>query len=111
MTMHRLHPIYDKATAEQWGLPEPDTGHPTLFDHCDRCAEHAEFPLGLDDNNLRDMWCEMVEAEHNIGYYRNNTEAKAGRYLYHVALFMERMLGVNPWQDLTSLRWSLKGAR
>lgn len=108
MTMHRLHPIFDQTTIERWFLPEPDMPDVILYDDCDRCAEHAASPLGLDDNNLRDMWDQMVIAEHETGYYRTLNEAKAGSYLYYLALFMERMLGVDPWQDLVSLSESIR---
>lgn len=109
MTMHRLHPIYDETTARQWGLSEPDPAGLILYDNCDRCAEHAEYPIvSLDDNHLRRMWDEMIEAEHNVGYYRTQNEAEAGKHLYHIALFMERMLGIDPWQDLVSLSESLR---
>lgn len=93
MTMHDIHTGPDRI----------------LYDGCPRCAEHAEHPhLSLDDNNLRDMWDQMVEAERNVGYYRNNAEKEASRHLYYIALFVERMLGIDPWQDLVSLSESLR---
>jgi hypothetical protein len=113
MTTHRLHPIHDEATAFRWDLTEPDPETDIiLYDNCPRCAEHAEFPTrSLDDNNLRAMWCAMIEAEHDAGYYRTQNEATAGKHLYHIALFMERMLGIDPWQDLVSLSETLRRER
>ena len=108
MTMHRFHPIFDTAAATEWELPEPDQGEFILYNNCDRCAEHAEHPLlSLDDNNLRDMWDQMVIAERKTGFYRTENEAKAGRQLYGIACFMERMLGINPWQSLGDIHYDI----
>lgn len=109
MTMHRLHPIFDDETAKEWGLSKPDRERVILYDDCDRCAEHAEHPLmSLDDSSLSAMWDQMVIAEHDTGFYRTGNEGKAGRELYRIACFLERMLEMDPWMDLGSVRHQVR---
>jgi len=78
--------------------PHEDSHTHGLADDCDRCAEHAARPHSLDDENLGALWMRMLDVEFGDGTasYRSANEAKAGRYLYDVAILLERF-GVSPF--------------
>lgn len=103
MTMHRAHPITtdDPDQLERWGIDHPDPEDAILFDGCDRCEEHAAQPLAsLSGGHLARLWLEMVNVEHTRGtrdHYRTKAEARAGRSLYQVAVFLERNSPLDPW--------------
>jgi hypothetical protein len=90
----------------------PDTHEFGLADDCDRCAEHATRPHELDDQNLAALWLRMLDVEFGPGdaSYRSKNEAKAGKYLYDVALLLERF-GVSPFMLREQVRAHLHAVR
>lgn len=92
----------------------PDVAEHGLADDCPRCAELAERPLELDDDNLRSLWQRMLDVEFGEpgerDSYRSANEATAGRWLYHIALFLQRYTPLDPrelperWDSLAA--WS-----
>lgn len=83
-----------------------DISEAGLADDCERCDEIAENPIAyLDGENFRALWSKMIEVEY--GYYRGENiadgssyrsanEAKAGKQLYLVSLFVERHTDHDP---------------
>lgn len=95
MTAHRAHPI------------EGDPDDAILYDGCERCAQHAEYPLSgsLDADKLARLWRRMLEVELDPTYlsgYRTGTEAMACRTLNQVAMFVE---ATHPSIDVWSWPW------
>jgi hypothetical protein len=82
-----------------------------LADGCDRCAEHAAHPATLDDQNLGALWHRMLDVEFGYNHgdvsYRSDNEAKAGKYLYDVAVLLERF-GVSPFMLREQVRAHLR---
>lgn len=76
-----------------------------LADGCARCDEHAENPLlTLDAPKTAELWDKMIAVEYGSdGAYETVNEKKAGRVLYHVALWLERRLGLRPWVPFSEL--------
>lgn len=122
MTSHRPHPLtgphpygVDPDRDSPEGDPTPlvaripldesviydDPEGVVLYDGCPRCTEHAALPLGLDPDRLGALWTRMVEVERDPecrAGYRTATEADACRWLYRVALLIERTHPMlNPW--------------
>jgi len=89
-----------------------DTHEFGLADDCPRCAEHAAHPVTLDDQNLAALWLRMLDVEFgpDDASYRSTTEAKAGKYLYDVAVLLERF-GVSPWMLREQVRAHLHAVR
>ncbi len=74
---------------------------PLLFDGCARCLELSQAPhLLLDAERTGLMWDKMVSVEHGHikGHYRSAVEARAGKCLYEIAVFLERHTDVSPWE-------------
>ena len=122
MTSHRPHPLtgpwpygVDPDRDFPEGEPTPlvaripldesriydDPEDVVLYDGCPRCTEHAHEPLGLDPDRIGALWTRMVEVERDPDCregYRTATEADACRWLYRVALLIERTHPtLNPW--------------
>jgi|GEM_PF-2157681 len=130
MTMHRPHPIdgpwpyrIDPDAGIQEGDPVPLTArHPVLgsaiyadpegavlYDGCDRCEQQAVEPLALDIDTLETLWHRMLQVEgphdpHGTEGYRTAAEAHAGRWLYRIAVLIER---THPWIDPWTWPWDL----
>jgi hypothetical protein len=56
MTVHRPHPITDPDRAAEHGLSKPDDPDSVLYDGCERCRQHAEALVSLDESHLRRLW-------------------------------------------------------
>lgn len=81
----------------EWPGMRHDRPKPILFDRCDRCEEQAEHPLQtLDLDHVAKLWDRMVAVEFYDEAYRSTAEARAGRKLYEVALFLERYTHIDP---------------
>lgn len=83
-------------------------GHPgVLADDCERCDQHAAAPmlLELDEDKTELLWNKMVAVEYrHEGAYQTANEARAGRQLYYMSVWMERHLGVDTGVDFADLR-------
>jgi hypothetical protein len=78
-------------------VPHDDVHEYGLADRCPRCAEIADNPSAfMDDELFRATWKQMVDVEWGEHGYRSDTEGRAGRKLYALAVFMERRLGLDP---------------
>ena len=120
MTSHRPHPItgpwpYRRAdtpasrasdrlvdrvpTDESRIYDDPEDA--VLYDGCARCTEHAQVPLALDPDRIGALWRRMVEVERDPtcrAGYRTAVEGDACRWLYRVALLIERTHPMlDPW--------------
>ena len=87
MTMHRYHPTDD------------DDPEATLYDDCERCTEHAEWLITLDENNTRILWDKMLRWENLIqgdSYGpKSRTEQNAMQRMSYFGMVL-RNLGVDP---------------
>lgn len=93
---HRYHPAP--------GDP-PDA---VLYDNCARCEQQAANPLNCDEHRIIELWHRMVAVEHTddgADHYPTHAEAKACRYLYGVAVLIERLSRIDPW----AYPWTLDG--
>lgn len=68
-----------------------------LDPECPRCAQYANDPTLLDEHNLRALWDEMMRVEFgpHPSVYQNPADGKAGRFLYRMAVALQR-LGTDP---------------
>lgn len=93
---HRFHPT------------DQDPSGAIMYDDCPRCAEQAANPLNCDPDRIAALWQRMVTVEHTdngTDHYPTSNEAKACRYLYGVAVLIERVSRINPW----TWPWTLDG--
>ncbi len=88
---HRIHPDREQ------GYPGDPVGA-ILWDDCERCAEQAIDPLGLDATKLRRAWDLMRAVETGAATrdgrrasYRTRNEGRLGRTLYVVYVINERL--------------------
>lgn len=91
MTIHRYHP----------NLAEGDPEDAILFDHCERCAEHAAHPFAsLDTNNQARLIQRAKEvnswSNENPQQYRTYHESLAANKLYTAYVAIERLRQYEP---------------
>jgi len=87
MTTHRFH-------------PDPKLGDPPnaiLFDDCERCAEHAKDPRGLDREHL--LAIVKVCRDGNFDHHPTGNERRAEAAVYQALCLMETLTDL-PWKTL-----------
>lgn len=98
MSAHRFHP------------DNRDPEGALLFDDCPGCERHAKLLLSLDVQSMGEMWDRMLDVEYREQSYRTGAEARAGRRLYEIAVFLRRYMGMNPERPLEAWRMDIEWA-
>ena len=92
--MHAYHPR------------EHDEDAPIYFDGCEECEHKSHEPWAhLDMYRMAELWNVMVAVEKRgtMPAYRSAAEARAAKWCYHVAIFLERYSNIDPWRPLSDL--------
>ncbi len=72
----------------------PDTHTHGLDDSCERCAEHAQHPTGLDYDNVRRIWRGDTKTLNDMKAYNN---------MYATACTVQHMMNAFRWEGYTLL--------
>lgn len=76
MTVHRVHPVDGETEA-------------ILYDHCERCKQHAEVLWSLDREHLQRLWERSLNVETED--YHSSTEGVAARRLAEYVGIVKRV--------------------
>ena len=72
----------------------PPIAEAGLADDCERCAQHAEDLVSLDNDNLRALYGRVMGMRASAGSARSETEGRAMRNLDRVLTVMDRLRSV-----------------